>query len=110
MQYKVTVHYPRNEERPCAQFQDKKDANFFVEKRWEEALALKTAVVYRIYKGDVLEFDTSTEKPPATEQGGQGKDQTAGFRPTPFATAPAPRGAMAQKWGTVKKDDDENKT
>lgn len=117
MKYRITKQYPRDQERPCAQFHDINDAKFFIEERTKADSMLKIKVIYRLYQGvDDLIFEGDTSKPDAQSTGSdqtasaQGKERSASFRPTPFNMAPRPTGSP-QKWIVNKdenKDEDEN--
>ncbi len=81
----------RGPETAIAEFEDMNEANFYIEKRMEsDASQNLTTTVYRIYDRGVVvvkEYDPSKMNLSSSqEQGSQGKDSTASFRPTPLST------------------------
>ena len=108
MRYKVTRQFRGAAEAQCAQFKDPTDARFFIEKKLVDDAAMKVSATYRLYEFDevLAEYDPSKAGVILEQTSdSQGKGSSAGFRPTPFNTAPKPAG-MPQKWG---KDEDEEK-
>lgn len=112
--YKITQQYPRGSETDLKHFKTLALAKSEVLLRLEKDLAINIPVFYRIYEGmDLIEaFDPeqpqhwqhlikSTEnKKEESESSGMGSGRSAS--PTPFSTAPRPKGHH----GATKKDDE----
>lgn len=87
-----------------AGFVELNDAELFVEDKLTHSNVITTYYVFNKDK-KIAELNQRVKKQTESEGGGQGKGQTASFRPTPFNTTPGPTGMPR----TSVKDEKEDK-
>ena len=112
--YKVTKKYARGSETPAGSYKTSAEAKKIIQEKLaqDESLRIKDAI-YCLYEGfDLLEtFDQSKLIPevPTKEESNSASGMGTGqrFSPSPFNTAPQPKGAMPKNW--VNNDDDNKK-
>ncbi len=111
--YKVMKKFAaRGPESQVGSFKTSKEAQQFIQEKLAEDANIKVNAIYALYEGfDLMEeFDQSklVQKASSDEEsqsGGGGKGSGQRFSPSPFNTAPQPKG-MPQSW---VKDDEDNK-
>lgn len=104
MLFKVTKQYGRGAEIIANSFQEQAKARKFMLDEAAKDAHMKIQATYRLYEFDevIEEVDTSKldavpHHKQAEATGGAGAGQQSGFRPTPLATAPKPKGSLHQK-------------
>lgn len=116
-QYRVTRQYLRGVERPLseeeggdpfAEFKDLPDAEMFIESKLQKDSAMNIKVVYRLFDNLKMEMIRAYSAADFAANGAGGQSATSGFRPTPFNTAPTPRG-LPKKWLKTDEDEEEDK-
>lgn len=105
MKYKVTACYPRDSDRPIANFADLNDAKLFIENKLGINQGLKVSVIYKIFEFDekIEEYDPT--KLDTSSESSTKSTQTSSFKPSPFSTRLEPKGTVKKWWP----DDEEDK-
>ena len=109
MIYSVTKKYETGSEQPCRKFNTLEEARAFALESAETDARMKINTTYRLYEFDDVVATIESSKVDLTPASGESSSSSsgkgAGFRPTPLATSPRPKGTPP-KWSS---DDDDTK-
>jgi hypothetical protein len=111
--YRVTRKFGRGPESQIGLFKTIPEAKKLIEEKLAEDAKLNLKAIYGLYEGmDLMEeFDQShvVEKSAGSESSASQKSSGQRFTPSPFNTAPAPKGIPRSSWSSDDSDKNSDK-